>query len=210
MATARKVQAVILGRKSATDDSLLLQTLLDSGDFQAFRLPGILKSRRRSAFHYVPGVVCNVIYHPQPANYPVPRHCEPVFSPYKAGQDLKRLEAVAEMIQPAREMKPGEDAAAYFRLLCVFLEAMPQDSEKLQAHLNRFYWELLKLLGFAHEPEGDFAVYDLLHGPLSTRELSMLPDSGLRLPLWWLRTGDGPVPGSTAIREKIRQFLKNL
>jgi recombinational DNA repair protein (RecF pathway) len=210
MAGETRTLALILRRRATVDESLLLETLCETGALQAFRLPGLLKSRRRSAFHYAPGALIEVRYHMRAGHAIVPRNLELVFSPFSERQEYYRLNAVAEILKASEIFEPGEEAVALFRLLRAFLENLPDSAEAAERHADSFYWELLKTLGMAHEAEGDFAVYDLTQGFLSAREASELPDSGLRLPRWWLMGHERPQAernDSAAYREKIRRFL---
>lgn len=210
MAGEIRTLAIILRRRATRDDSLLLETLCESGALQAFRLPGLLKSRKRSAFAYSPGALCEVLYHSQAGQTIVPRNIELVFSPFGERQEYYRLTAVAEMLKVLQVLEPGEDAAAVFGVLREFLENLPDSAAASERHADRFYWQLLKILGLAYEAEQHFAAYDLTHGFLTAREVAQLPDSGLRLPRWWL-VGSERTPDerrdSAAYRDIIRRFL---
>ncbi|HNA80362.1 MAG TPA: recombination protein O N-terminal domain-containing protein [Turneriella sp.] len=210
MAGEVRTLAIILRRRATGEESLLLETLCETGALQAFRLPGILKSRKRSAFYYAPGALCEVLYHSQAGHAIVPRNLELVFSPFSERQEYFRLNTVAEILKASEIFEPGEDAVAVFSLLRAFIENLPDSAEASERHANRFYWELLKLMGLAHEPEQDFAAYDMTHGFLTAREVSEMPDSGFRLPCWWLIGSERPQndrSDSATYRETIRRFL---
>lgn len=205
-----RTHAIILQRRASSDDSLFLQVLCENGQVESFRLPGILKSRKRSAFHFAPGCVCRVRYHSQAARALIPQEMELVFSPFTETQEYFRLSAVAEMVKLKNALEPGSDAAQIFCLMRAFLETIPNEAQAAEQHTDHFYWEALKLMGFAHEPEATFVAYDLTHGYLSERDAAALPDSGLRLPRWWIkRERCGAESESAKIREKIRYFLAN-
>ncbi len=210
MAGEIRTVAIILRRRATGDESLLLETLCETGTLQTFRLPGILKSRKRSAFHFAPGALCEVLYHSQAGHAIVPRSIDLVFSPFADSQEYFRLDTVAEILKASDIFEPGEEAVAAFSLLRAFIENLPDSAAASARHADRFYWELLKLMGLAHEAEQDFAAYDLTHGFLTAREVSEQPDSGYRLPRWWL-SGETPPPNersdSAAYRELIRRFL---
>ncbi len=210
MAGEVRTLVIILRRRATGDESLLLETLCETGALQAFRLPGILKSRKRSAFYYAPGALCEALYYSQAGHAIVPRNLELVFSPFSERQEYFRLNTVAEILKTSDILEPGEDAVAFFSLLRAFMENLPDSADASERHADRFYWELLKLLGLAHEAEQEYAAYDLTQGYLSARELSELPDSGFRLPRWWLTGGErvqSDRSDSAAYREKIRRFL---
>lgn len=210
MAGETRTLAIILRRRATGDESLLLETLCETGELKTFRLPGILKSRKRSAFHYAPGALCEVLYHSQAGHAIVPRSMELVFSPFGERQEYFRLNAVAEILRVSEVLEPGEDAAGVFRLLRAFIETLPDSAEASERHADRFYWELLKLMGLAYDPGQEYAAYDLTHGFLTAREISELPDSGLRLPRWWIAGSERPEnerSDSALYRETIRRFL---
>lgn len=212
MAGEIRTLAIILRRRATGDESLLLETLCESGALQAFRLPGILKSRRRSAFHYSPGALCEVLYHSQAGHAIVPRNLDLVFSPFGERQEYFRLNAIAEILKASEIFEPGEEAIAVFSLLRAFIENLPDSAAASERHADRFYWELLKLMGLAHEAEQEFAAYDLTQGFLTAREVSELPDSGLRLPRWWITGSERPKnerSDSALYRETIRRFLSD-
>lgn len=200
----QRLRAIILNRKPAADDSLYLDTLLENGEFGAFKIPGILKSAKRSSFHYAPGVMYEVIFSaaPAPGQRVIPKSSELVFSPYSESQDYQLLSAVAEIVQIAVFVKGSPDNAALFALMAETLRhtarAQPADQ-----HLDAYYWNFLGFLGLAAEaePEAEYAAYDLATGFLTQRELSERPRGDFLLPY--------PVRGAAA-RETIRRFLKNL
>lgn len=205
-----RTQAIILQRRPITDDSLLLEVLCEDGKIESFRLPGILKSRKRSAFHLAPGCVCRIRYHAQAARALVPREIETIFSPFADNQEYFRLSTVAELLKLSSLLEPGKDAAVFFRLLYAFLETIPDEVGSAEQHADRFYWEFLKLMGLAHETQTEFTAYDLAEGFLTPRDASVQADSGLRLPAWWIKRLPKPEnePCTAAdYRDKIRRFL---
>lgn len=205
-----RTQAIILQRRPTSDDSLLLEVLCEDGKIESFRLPGILKSRKRSAFHLAPGCVCRIRYHAQAARAVVPRDVETIFSPFSDSQEYFRLNIVAELLKLSSVLEPGKDAAVFFRLLHAFLETIPDDDSSAEQHADRFYWEFLKLMGLAHEAPTEFTAYDLAEGFLTPRAAAAQANSGLRLPAWWIKRLPKPEnePCTAAdYREKIRHFL---
>lgn len=208
MSAENRTLALILRRKNSGDESLLIETLFENGDMQAFRLPGILKSRKRSAFYFAPGALCEVLYHSQAAHAIVPKHIELVFSPFSEAQDYQRLAAVAEILKTAEFLVAGPENAAIFSLLRAFLENFPPSPAEAERHADRYYWEFLKLMGLAHQPDSftGIAAYDLAAGFLSERDAAALPASDFRLPAGWI-TGQGAQVVSAHCREIIRRFL---
>ena len=101
------LRAIILRRSAAGDDSLALQTLLENGQFQWFRIPGVLKSNKRSSFHYYPGAVYRMIFRAAADMRVIPRSSELLFSPFGENQSYTLLNAVAERVKwgtPAPDM----------------------------------------------------------------------------------------------------------
>lgn len=203
-----RVLALIVRRKNTGDESLLLETLVESGDMQAFRLPGILKSRKRSAFYFAPGALCEILFHSQAVHAIVPKSIELVFSPFSENQDYQRLNAVAEILKTADFLAAGPENAAVFSLMRAFLENFPPAAADAERHTDRYYWEFLKLMGLAHQPDSfaEIAAFDLAAGFLSEREVASLPASDLRLPAGWI-TGQGAQVAAAHCREIIRRFL---
>lgn len=199
-----RLKAIILKKKPSGDESLYIDTLLENGEFGAFKIPGILKSTKRSSFHYAPGVMYDMIFSPavSPGQRVIPKSCELVFSPFSESQDYRLLTAIAEIVQIAEFVKGAPDNAALFDLMASTLGRVAE-APHADDHLDAYYWSFLEFLGLADDSggEGEYAAYDLTSGFLTARELSERPRGDFLLPY--------PVKGATA-RETIRRYLKNL
>ncbi len=205
-----RLKAIILRRKPAGDESLYLDTLLENGEFGAFRIPGIMKSAKRSSFHYAPGGIYDIIFQPGSAQRIIPKSSELVFSPFKETQDYKTLAAVAEIVQIAEFVKSSPDTGELFSLIASALMQMPTTPAGLDRHLDSYYWNFLGFLGLAGDPgEGEvYEAYDLTSGFLTAREKAERPRGDFILPFAWV-TGGGGVD-SPACREIIRKYLKSI
>jgi recombinational DNA repair protein (RecF pathway) len=212
---ATRLKAIILRRKPAGDESLYLDTLLENGEFGAFRIPGILKSAKRSSFHYAPGGIYDIIFHGSTSlttgpHRIVPKSSELIFSPFKDTQDYKTLAAVAEIVQTAEFVKSSGDSGELFSLIASALMQMPTVATELDRHLDAYYWNFLGFLGLAGDPDEDevYEAYDLTSGFLTAHEKAERPKGDFTLPFGWV-TGAGGID-SAACREIIRKYLKNL
>lgn len=199
MATQRQKGIILKAKASA--DSLQLLTLLENGDFGAFTIPGVLKSLKRSAFHFSPGAVYDFIWAATSASRATPKSAELVFSPFAENQEYRRLAAVAELVQITDFVRPGPGNTDLFLMMYQALRELPQDQKDIDGHLDRFYWNFLEFLGLAAAPDGDIVeavAYDLTSGYLTARELSARPAGDFVLPYPW---------GGVEARKVIRQFL---
>lgn len=206
----KRLKAIILKRKPSGDEGLYLETLLETGEFGSFKIPGILKSAKRSSFHYAPGGIYEMIFHGEATQRVIPKASELVFSPYKDTQDFKTLSAVAEIVQIADFVKSSAENSGLFALILRALYEIPADQAALNAHLDAYYWNFLNFLGLASdaEPGEEYAAYDLTAGFLTARELAGRPHGDFILPANWVTKKAGI--DSTHCRETIRRFLKNL
>jgi recombinational DNA repair protein (RecF pathway) len=197
-----RLKAIILRRKPAADESLILETLLENGEFCTFKIPGILKSAKRSSFHHAPGSIYEMIFTEAVGMQTIPRSSELAFSPYAESQNYRLLAAVAEVIQCAGFVKPAPENTALFGLMTSALQSLPAATEYGKI-LDRYYWGFLNFLGLAADPDPDteYVAYDLQAGFLTRQELAAMPRSDFLLPHPW--------SGAPA-RETIRKFLKSL
>lgn len=212
-----RARAIILKKKVAPGESLYLDCLLDSGDLRSFKIPGILKSAKRSAFHYEPGAVHEVIFQAKANERVIPRSIELQFSPYEDTQDYTRLNAVAEIVRLGDFIKPGPESAEFFTILCDSLAALPEAGEAPSACLDLCYWNLIVALGLAANLGDDelekTVAYNLESGPLSAQEYAERPRATFLLPAEWLQGLYGEAAGvkvSAAGRETIRKFLSTV
>lgn len=206
---------MILRRSAAGEDSLALQTLLENGQFQSFRIPGVLKSNKRSSFHYYPGAVYKMIFHATADVRVIPRSAELLFSPFSENQDYRLLNAVAELVRAAEFLKASPDNAEYFPLLEAALKSLPTDAAGLEVSVDEHYWRLLHFLGLAGSPDGDFeyVAYDLQSGFITARELAARAHSDFVLPIGWVKRAEGEIVDgvdSAHCRELIRKFLSTI
>lgn len=199
-----RLKAIILKKKPSGDESLYIDTLLENGEFGIFKIPGILKSAKRSSFHFAPGAIYEMIFSAAatPGQRVIPKSSELIFSPFSESQDYALLTAVAEIVQVAESVKTAPENAALFDLMASTLQRVARASQT-EDQLDAYYWEFLEFLGLAGESEADaeYAAYDLTSGFLTARELAERPRGDFLLPY--------PVKGAAA-RETIRRYLKSL
>lgn len=211
MSTEKRVRVLVLRKKTLPDESLLLETLSETGEKETFKLPGIFKSTKRSAFFYAPGALCEACYHPRSAQANIPKSLDIVFSPFHERQDYWILNAVAEILKTTEYVLSGKESAPLFHLLEAFLRHLPSTADAGERHIDRYYWEFLKLLGLAHDEAQllDFECFELGVGFLTAQEASMRADSGLRVSCSWI-DGRSEAPESSLTRQKICKYLKSL
>ncbi len=207
--------AIILRRSAAGEDSLALQTLLENGEFQSFRIPGVLKSNKRSSFHCYPGAIYKMIFRAAGEARVIPRSAELLFSPFSEAQDYRLLNAVSELVRAAEFLKASPDNTEYFQLLADAIKSLPADAAGLEASVDQHYWRLLHFLGLAGSPGNDFAyaAYDLQSGFISARELAARAHSDFLLPIEWIKRAEGEILDgidSAHCRELIRKFLSTI
>ncbi len=209
------LRAIIQRRSAAGEDSLALTTLLENGQFQSFRIPGVLKSNKRSSFHYYPGAIYKIIFRAAGDTRVIPRSAELIFSPFSDTQNYQLLNAVAELVRAAEFLKTSPENAEYFEILAQSLVAMPVDAATLDAHVDRHYWQLLHFLGLAASPEdgSEYIAYDLQSGFVTARERAARAHSDFLLPIEWIKRAEGEVldgVDSAHCRELIRKYLSTI
>ena len=216
-ASGQKARAIIIKKKAAPGESLYLDCLLDSGDLRSFKIPGILKSAKRSAFHYEPGAVHEVIFTAKANERVIPRSIDLQFSPYEDTQDYQRMQAVAEIVRLADYLKPGPESAEFFTILCDSLAALPDAGDAPSVCLDLCYYNLLVALGLAanlgDEELENTVAYDLESGPLTAQEYAERPRAAFLLPAEWLRGLYGEAADAKVAatgRETIRKFLSTV
>ncbi|MBV6492058.1 MAG: hypothetical protein LDLANPLL_00047 [Turneriella sp.] len=210
-----RASAIIIRKKTAHDESLYIDTLLESGKFQPFKIPGVLKSNKRSAFFFSPGSLFDVIYTPRENGIVIPKSTELLFSPFAVSQDYALLNFVAEILK-AIEMLMGVSASEDLFLLVkesLSLVANNYHDEKI---VNNFYWRLLEFLGLQGEYDSTKknAAYDLYDGFLSAEDASERIKKDSLITIEWvfssmdLNSSYSAPTDSAEVREKIRRFLK--
>ena len=209
------LRAIILRRSAAGDDSLALQTLLENGQFQWFRIPGVLKSNKRSSFHYYPGAVYRMIFRAAADTRVIPRSSELLFSPFGENQNYALLNAVAELVRAAEFLKASPENTEYFELLAGALKTLPAAAAEVEAHVDAHYWQLLHFLGLAAvgEEDSEYVAYDLQSGFITARERAARAHSDFLLPVEWIKRAEGEILGgvdSAHCRELIRKFLSTI
>jgi recombinational DNA repair protein (RecF pathway) len=205
-------QAIILKRRPAAADSLYVDVLLQGGDMLTLRIPGILKSTKRSSFHYAPGAIYDLSLPSTMISPVIPRSMDLSFSPFDESQDYARLAAVAEILQLTHKLEGGKDGEAFFALVARALRNLPHKAAAISAHLDNYYWAYLDAMGLAAEYAGEmeFAAYDLNSGFLTPSEFSQRPHSEFILPIAWVRRAHGSDAGdcdSVACRAAVRAYL---
>ena len=209
------LRAIILRRSAAGDDSLALQTLLENGQFQWFRIPGVLKSNKRSSFHYYPGALYQMIFRSAGDARVIPKSSELLFSPFGENQSYYLLNAVAELVRAAEFLKASPENSEYFELLAAALKTLQDDAALTEAHVDSHYWHLLHFLGLAASPDegNEYIAYDLQSGFITARERAARAHSDFLLPVEWVKRAEGEILAgvdSAHCRELIRKFLSTI
>lgn len=188
-------EAIIYKRSAANDESLSIDVLTAAGEKQGFKIPGILKSTKRSNFHFAPGAIYEFEWVARGDTRLIPKNSQLRYSPFEHTQEYAQLEAVAEIVQLVEFIQPGPESSEGYALLATALRALPAEI------LDPLYARFLALVGLSGERQvgEEYAAYDLAAGYLTAAELSRHPKSDFILPADW---------GGRAHRETIRRFLR--
>lgn len=207
-------KVIILAREAQKDDSLRLTVLTETGEFLALKIPGVMKSTKRSSFHYYPGAIYHCIYSGGAKTFIVPRSFELEFTPFAESQDYARLSAVAELVRLGEYVRSSPETPEFFNLLAEGLERLPDGKAELDLHLDAFYWAFLQFLGLAGETGDEgFAAYDLAGGFLTERELAARAGKEFLLPASWVHRAayrEQVECDAARCREIIRRYLADL
>jgi len=208
----QNVNGIVIARRTSGDESLLLETLLETGNLQSFKLPGIAKSKKRSPYHFTPGTQHRFIFAEARAGLVIPRSSELVFSPFSDRQDYALLAAVAELIYLTPYIKASHESGELFLWLSESLQTIAAAHAARDVALNRAYWRFLEALGLAAHTDEDltrYVGYDLNDGFLSAAELAARPHSDCILPMLFF--SEEPTATDAALwRETIRRYLQSI
>lgn len=203
---------IVVARRTSGDESLFLDTLLETGNLQSFKLPGIGKSKKRSPYHFIPGTQHRFIFTEARDGLVIPRSSELVFSPFADRQDYALLTAVAELIRLTPYIKAGNESGELFLWLAEALQTIAATHATSDVALNRAYWRFLEVLGLAAHGDEDltrYVGYDLNDGFLNAAELAARPHSDCMLPMRFF-SEEATAAETASYRETIRQYLQNL
>lgn len=143
------MNVIITGKKETSDSSLLLTTLTEDDTCQAFRIPGILKSKKRNAFHYFAGTIWSFTLSGTEKDVIIPRETALEHSPIEINASYEELNQLAELLIPAGTMVAGlvlEDLYIQTRnTLKVWPYATADGRNEM---LNAYYLEFLEKNGF--------------------------------------------------------------
>ena len=220
------MERIILARRKLSEDSLILQTLNPAGLIEKYKIPGILKSKKRNSFFMTPATLWDFTIAGNPREIMTPKEYTLITAPYTTDVSYHELEMLSELIKPLLVMGVLSYPPESFLLLKKTLQAWKKlETPERELQLNRYYLDFLDLLGLLHYSESCIecqavlrrdSLYLLAAGSLCSRCAGSLQYSKAEsLPQEWVQDslqGKASHPESMAQprREKMLQFLKTM
>jgi len=221
------MKCIILTRKKIQEDSLLLHCFSEDGALLFLKIPGVLKSKKRSALFLSPATIWNFIIMGNLNTISIPKEMDLLHSPYDASPSYQELSAIQELLQLTRYIKSGiENKNLYLKLEQLIMQWNFKNSLLTESILNHFYLSFLQLAGFFHfslvcnecnDNLDEWADYLLNMGALCPRcqKFTNTPDI-LKIPFQWIKdflfdntNSSFSNKESSIFREKILYYLKN-
>jgi len=220
------MKCIILSRKKIQEDSLLLHCFSENGALLFLKIPGVLKSKKRSALFLSPATIWDFIITGNFNAISIPKEMDLLHAPYDASPSYQELSAIQELLQLARYFKSGNDNKNLYLKLEQLIRQWDFKNNLLTEYiLNHFYLSFLQLAGFFHyslvcnecnENLDEWADYLLNMGALCPRcqKITNTPDF-LKIPLQWIKDflfdntkSKFSNKESSLLREKILYYLK--
>ncbi len=141
--------AIVLKRQKTIGDSLLLHTLTEAGQLQTFKLPGILKSKKRSSFYFIAATIWNFTTSQSERDILIPKESNLLVAPVDENASYSELNMLASLLKPTSILRPGAspNKAIYDKLFRI-ISLWPAFDENGRTELiNHFYLFFIYSLG---------------------------------------------------------------
>ncbi|MDH5717210.1 MAG: hypothetical protein OEZ22_06195 [Spirochaetia bacterium] len=140
--------AIILQKKVVNDTSLLLKTISEKGLLQYFKIPGILKSQKRSSMLLSAGNIWNFTTNNNIKKTIIPREFNLVQSPFDKEVKYDELKQIAELLKIFDFFFSNLELPSLYKKLYSLLEKWPVlNLDERNNKINRFYLFFLQEMG---------------------------------------------------------------
>ena len=121
----------------------------DAGELIKFKLPRVLKSKKRNHPFWMPGTIWDVVIQGNPKEYRVPKEMNLLFSPLPFDVHYKELKTFTDIFKLTNLLWSGEIYLKIYNLLYNFIYTWPsQQSEYGDSFVDLFYIHFLRLSGY--------------------------------------------------------------
>jgi len=145
------MNAIIISQVKINETDLLLTALLDDDETIKIKIPGILKSKKRSTNSFYPGSVLSFVIANPTKNILIPKEHELLYSPVgdtTAYDSLVNLEALLAPLKLSYVQNSLEIYSLLFSLVKDWASFEPVNQHYM---IDRFYQIIMKQLGIFHE-----------------------------------------------------------
>ncbi|MDH5720186.1 MAG: DNA repair protein RecO C-terminal domain-containing protein [Spirochaetia bacterium] len=142
------MKIIIYNKKTAGDYDLFLKTINDEGYKHNFRIPGILKSKKRSAYHMCAGSIWSFTISGNMKSVMTPKEINMIYSPFSSNVSYDELMRFSALLKPLEQMMQGDAYPAIFKALEAIIRLWPKLNENgKESAINYFYVFFLKEMG---------------------------------------------------------------
>ena len=113
----QQMRAIILQRREDKGESLLLDCLTEENQLLRVRIPGILKSKKRSAYFYFPGSLWDFTLTSVKDNFAIPKESNLISEPVGMNPDYESQVNLAKLLEPVRIVHFWQSSEGFFDLL---------------------------------------------------------------------------------------------
>ena len=136
------MEGIILSRRETLKESILLKVIFEDGELQTIKLPGILKSKKRTHLFYMPGAIWSFDFSSK--RKIIPKESNLIQSPVGIHANYGELTRLAELLKPLRILYPGDNHLSIYKLLYPILKHWNSlEEHKQNDYTNYFYIHLL-------------------------------------------------------------------
>ena len=108
------MKALIVSKRELSESSLALKVFDENGKTFSIKIPGILKSKKRSGYFFFPGTIWQFTILQNPSKMPIPRESDFLFSPYAEKIDYHELEQMSRFLKPLQMLPDGYEISGIF------------------------------------------------------------------------------------------------
>lgn len=132
------MKVILFDRKIINEDSILLKGLMADGKIYTFKIPGILKSKKRSSFYYYPGTLWDFTFNDRNKKIIIPKETNLLKSCFNETATFDELNILNEFLLPLKFFLEENDYHDIYQFL--YIEVFKQNTPIITDSLvNRFY-----------------------------------------------------------------------
>lgn len=134
------MKVILYDRKNLKDESILLKGLLENGKIANFKIPGILKSKKRSSFFFYPCTLWDFTFLPQEKKIIIPKETHLIKSCIDDKSSYRLLNDIHDFLYPLKFFYSENDYKIIYHYLEQFINEFSTNNKTIKESMKDHFY----------------------------------------------------------------------